>query len=86
MVNKTKKKGDLDFEEKASIPVKKRTTPTNTSLLPPCKVCLEPAAGFHYGVNTCEACKVWFVLFMVCGLYCLWFVLFVVCTVYDSYF
>lgn len=28
--------------------------------LPPCRVCDEPAAGFHYGVNTCEACKVSF--------------------------
>jgi hypothetical protein len=37
---------------------RKRTAPTNTSLLPPCKICNEPAAGFHYGVNTCEACKV----------------------------
>ena len=26
--------------------------------LPPCRVCGEQAAGFHYGVNTCEACKV----------------------------
>jgi hypothetical protein len=27
-------------------------------LLPPCRVCGEKASGFHYGANTCEACKV----------------------------
>lgn len=30
----------------------------NKSNLPPCRVCDAPGAGFHYGVNTCEACKV----------------------------
>ena len=28
------------------------------AMLPPCKVCGEKSSGFHYGVNTCEACKV----------------------------
>ena len=27
-------------------------------MLPPCRICNEKASGFHYGVNTCEACKV----------------------------
>lgn len=29
-------------------------------VLPPCKVCGVQATGFHYGVNTCEACKVYY--------------------------
>ena len=27
-------------------------------ILPPCRVCGDKASGFHYGANTCEACKV----------------------------
>jgi Zinc finger, C4 type (two domains) len=27
-------------------------------MLPPCRICAEKASGFHYGANTCEACKV----------------------------
>jgi hypothetical protein len=27
-------------------------------ILPPCRICGEKASGFHYGANTCEACKV----------------------------
>ena len=26
--------------------------------LPPCTICGEKASGLHYGVNSCEACKV----------------------------
>ena len=26
--------------------------------LPPCRVCEGKASGIHYGVNSCEACKV----------------------------
>lgn len=26
--------------------------------LPPCRVCDNLASGYHYGVNSCEACKV----------------------------
>lgn len=34
------------------------TSSANAPLLPPCRVCGEKASGFHYGANTCEACKV----------------------------
>ncbi|XP_046554690.1 LOW QUALITY PROTEIN: nuclear receptor subfamily 1 group D member 2-like [Haliotis rubra] len=37
-------------------PAQSRATP----ILPPCRVCDENASGFHYGVNTCEACKGFF--------------------------
>ncbi|XP_025087054.1 nuclear receptor subfamily 1 group D member 1-like isoform X2 [Pomacea canaliculata] len=30
------------------------------NLLPPCRICLDKASGFHYGLNTCEACKGFF--------------------------
>ena len=32
--------------------------PPPPPMLPPCRVCGEKASGFHYGANTCEACKV----------------------------
>ena len=27
-------------------------------MLPPCAICGERSSGYHYGANTCEACKV----------------------------
>ncbi|PVD27427.1 hypothetical protein C0Q70_12585 [Pomacea canaliculata] len=33
---------------------------SNRKVLPPCRVCGNMASGFHYGVNTCEACKGFF--------------------------
>ena len=35
-----------------------RQHPPNPDALPPCRVCGEKASGLHYGVNTCEPCKV----------------------------
>ena len=32
--------------------------PKPSHILPPCRVCGDKASGFHYGANTCEACKV----------------------------
>lgn len=29
----------------------------SSNYLPPCRICHRKASGFHYGVNTCEACK-----------------------------
>ena len=38
------------------------------SVLPPCRICGEVASGFHYGANTCEACKVGLLPLDVSGL------------------
>ena len=38
-------------------PSSRKYDPAN-QVLPPCKVCGQKGTGFHYGVNTCEPCKV----------------------------
>lgn len=35
-----------------------KAPPKPSHVLPPCRVCGDKASGFHYGANTCEACKV----------------------------
>lgn len=37
---------------------KKRTDSKERLTFPPCKVCSGNATGIHYGVYTCEPCKV----------------------------
>lgn len=41
-----------------SVVSKAKDPSTKSSFLPPCRVCGDNASGFHYGANTCEACKV----------------------------
>ena len=39
------------------VPLHQPQSPS-VAMLPPCTVCGEKASGFHYGANTCQACKV----------------------------
>jgi len=38
----------------------KNPGPPPEAILPPCKICDEKSSGYHYGANTCEACKGFF--------------------------
>jgi hypothetical protein len=41
-------------------PVDKTFAYPAEGILPPCKVCVDKASGYHFGAVTCEACKVFF--------------------------
>lgn len=49
---------DSTQTSKGTREVKYKQVSKQTNLLPPCRVCGDKASGFHYGANTCEACKV----------------------------
>lgn len=69
---------DLDTglqEQSYSQPKKKKPeypyVPKGVPLqLPPCRICGGKASGIHYGVNSCEACKVF--LTSTCVLVVVW--------------
>ena len=47
------------FEDRIDMGMSPKSRPIYSPvMLPPCRICSEKASGFHYGVNTCEACKV----------------------------
>ncbi|KAK6191923.1 hypothetical protein SNE40_003496 [Patella caerulea] len=52
-------KGDM-LESPKSTANAAKSSSSNNMCLPPCRICGEKASGFHYGVNTCEACKGFF--------------------------
>ena len=57
-INPTKSETCPPNGQKKSAEGRKKKSTVYSSPLPPCKICGGKASGLHYGVNTCEACKV----------------------------
>jgi len=57
-----KTESNLEFSDHNKIPpslnAKKKKISSSTTLNIPCSVCGDQSSGLHYGVNTCEGCKV----------------------------
>lgn len=53
-------KTDVGNKKKRRRKREKNPGPPPEPILPPCSICEEKSSGYHYGANTCEACKVTF--------------------------
>ncbi|KAK0042409.1 serine/threonine-protein kinase [Biomphalaria pfeifferi] len=53
-------KVDVDEITVEAVETKSKDNSTSNLILPPCRICGAKASGFHYGVNSCEACKGFF--------------------------
>lgn len=49
---------DVGIKKKRRRKREKNLDPPPEPILPPCSICEEKSSGYHYGANTCEACKV----------------------------
>ena len=48
----------LNLKNNKKPSIERESNLSSESILPPCRICAEKASGLHYGVNTCQACKV----------------------------
>ncbi|XP_060590429.1 vitamin D3 receptor-like isoform X2 [Ruditapes philippinarum] len=59
-LNEAENPGSVAIKVKKKRKREKNPGPYPDPILPPCVICNEKASGFHYGANTCEACKGFF--------------------------